>query len=69
MKRMTQNNESILDQPVPNMCKDVWDISDPKNPILKPEAEEKIQRIVDWAVDRFDIINHTVNITGSITSN
>lgn len=66
---MKQENESIMDQPVEGMCREVWDIPEDGTPTMNDEARAKIQNIVDWIVEKFDLVNHSVNVTGSITSN
>ena len=61
--------ESVLDQPQNDLCKEVWRKDKDGNYSLKPEACQKISNIVNWIIEKFDLDNPSVNITGSITSN
>ena len=61
--------ESVLDQPQNDLCKEVWNKDKDGNYALKPEAYQKISNIVNWIIEKFDLDNPSVNITGSITSN
>ena len=61
--------ESVLDQPQNDLCKEVWKKDKDGNYSLRPEAHQKISNIVNWIIEKFDLDNPSVNITGSITSN
>ena len=69
---MSKNNtveESVLDFPNGSgLSKDIW-IKNGNKYSLNKETREKAQKIIDWAVDKFDLKNVKSRIVGSICSN
>ena len=61
--------ESVLDTPKPQMDSTVWSVSETGEIRLTPLAEEKIQKIVNWAQNKYEFPQLSVFIIGSITSN
>lgn len=69
MDSSSKIKESVLDAPKPIMDPTVWTISEEGEVRLVPEAETKIQKVVDWAQSKYSFPQLSVFIIGSITSN
>lgn len=65
---MKKKFESVFDAPKADLAPEVWKNIDGTYQ-LTDEAEKKIQKVVNWAINRFSIPSCTVFIVGSITSN
>ena len=61
-------NESVLDHPREDLDPAVWSRSGSSYE-LTPDAEEKINQVSQWVMEKSGLSEFTLHIAGSITSN
>jgi len=63
-------NESVLDKPQDTLDPKVWSVNASTSEVaLTDEAQQKIQKAVDWVQSKYQFPELSVFIIGSITSN
>lgn len=69
VKEDEKMKESVLDAPQPSLDPAVWTASEDGTFVLSPEAQEKVQKTVDYIQSKNQFDGLSVFIIGSITSN